>query len=158
MLVPNEQEPTMAICNKCGIEYEQSVSQARHYEHRCKPCKNAYNCQWRRANPERVASMSKKYWKDRPKENIRLAARRYQAKIQSDPEHLLKKKAWRKLFNSVKAGKISRLPCEVCGDPKVDAHHADYSKPLEVRWLCRQHHTHLHKGRISIIQHSTMGP
>lgn len=34
--------------------------------------------------------------------------------------------------------------CEICGDPTVDAHHADYSKPLAIRWLCRQHHVRLH--------------
>jgi len=42
-------------------------------------------------------------------------------------------------------GKLSKQPCEVCGEPKVDAHHDDYSKPLKVRWLCRTHHTRLHK-------------
>jgi hypothetical protein len=31
-------------------------------------------------------------------------------------------------------------PCEVCGATKVEKHHPDYSKPLEVRWLCREHH------------------
>jgi hypothetical protein len=36
--------------------------------------------------------------------------------------------------------------CEVCGSPDVDAHHDDYSEPLAVRWLCRQHHARLHAG------------
>src|SRR5690606_23859393 len=35
---------------------------------------------------------------------------------------------------------LARGVCEVCGSPDVDAHHDDYSRPLEVRWLCRQHH------------------
>lgn len=39
-----------------------------------------------------------------------------------------------------KAGKLLPEPCEVCGAVKVDAHHDDYSKPLQVRWLCRLHH------------------
>ncbi|MFC3331681.1 hypothetical protein ACFOEM_04310 [Paenalcaligenes hominis] len=37
-----------------------------------------------------------------------------------------------------------RGDCEVCGKSKVDAHHDDYSKPLEVRWLCREHHMQHH--------------
>jgi hypothetical protein len=44
------------------------------------------------------------------------------------------------------SGEIVKGVCEVCGDPAVDGHHDDYSKPLEVRWLCRQHHTRLHNG------------
>jgi hypothetical protein len=34
---------------------------------------------------------------------------------------------------------------EVCGDPDAHAHHEDYSKPLEVRWLCTQHHNEAHR-------------
>ena len=31
-------------------------------------------------------------------------------------------------------GLLARQPCEVCGEIKAEAHHADYSQPLEVRW------------------------
>ena len=40
--------------------------------------------------------------------------------------------------------KIKRKPCEVCGNLRVHAHHDDYYKPLEVRWLCVKHHNELH--------------
>lgn len=36
------------------------------------------------------------------------------------------------------------LPCEICGANKTEAHHDDYQKPLDVRWLCREHHKQLH--------------
>lgn len=49
-----------------------------------------------------------------------------------------------KTMYAVKTGKLKRLPCEVCGEIKVDAHHPDYSKPLEVKWLCRAHHAEEH--------------
>lgn len=42
-------------------------------------------------------------------------------------------------------GLLVRRPCEVCGVLHVDAHHDDYSKPLEVRWLCRKHHLLHHR-------------
>lgn len=46
---------------------------------------------------------------------------------------------------AVKTGKLKRLPCEVCGSTTwVDAHHDDYSKPLDVIWLCRTHHSERH--------------
>ncbi|WP_218650451.1 hypothetical protein [Brevundimonas sp. P7753] len=34
--------------------------------------------------------------------------------------------------------------CEVCSATRVDAHHDDYSRPLDVRWLCRAHHMEVH--------------
>ncbi len=47
----------------------------------------------------------------------------------------------------VKRGKIKKGNCEVCSsDKNVEAHHDDYSKPLDVRWLCRKHHRELHKN------------
>jgi len=42
------------------------------------------------------------------------------------------------------SGDLERQSCEICGNPKVDAHHSDYDNPLDVRWLCRQHHVRLH--------------
>lgn len=39
-------------------------------------------------------------------------------------------------------GKIKASPCH-CGQ-KGEAHHEDYSKPLDVVWLCKQHHTERH--------------
>jgi hypothetical protein len=42
-------------------------------------------------------------------------------------------------------GRLIRQPCEVCGEKKVEAHHDDYDKPLDVRWLCKAHHTDVHR-------------
>lgn len=41
--------------------------------------------------------------------------------------------------NAVLAGRLRREACEVCGSPRVEQFHADYRKPLLVRWLCRSH-------------------
>ena len=38
---------------------------------------------------------------------------------------------------------LERQLCNICGK-KADAHHEDYSKPLDVMWLCRQHHIQRH--------------
>lgn len=51
-----------------------------------------------------------------------------------------KRKAHGIVNNAIRDGKLLKGVCEVCGSEKVDAHHDDYSKPLEVRWLCRKHH------------------
>ena len=36
----------------------------------------------------------------------------------------------------IRRGKIKREPCAKCGDPNAQMHHADYSKPLQIEWLC----------------------
>jgi len=41
---------------------------------------------------------------------------------------------------AIQRGDMVRRPCDQCGNPKSEAHHPDYSKPLEVVWLCRPHH------------------
>jgi hypothetical protein len=49
------------------------------------------------------------------------------------------------VHNAIRDGRLERQPCEICGVEKTDAHHDDYSKPLEVRWLCRKHHGIQHR-------------
>lgn len=46
---------------------------------------------------------------------------------------------------ATRLGLLVKKPCEICGMLKVDAHHDDYTKPLEVRWLCRKHHNEHHR-------------
>jgi hypothetical protein len=58
-----------------------------------------------------------------------------------------KKKAHFAVKDAIIRGVLQRLPCEICGNPKAHAHHDDYSKPLEVRWLCPQHHVEHHRPR-----------
>jgi hypothetical protein len=45
---------------------------------------------------------------------------------------------------AIVSGKLKRQPCEVCGTRAADAHHDDYAKPLDVRWLCRGCHKRHH--------------
>lgn len=46
---------------------------------------------------------------------------------------------------AIEEGTLIKLPCEICGTTeKIEPHHTDYSKPFEVRWLCKAHHTAWH--------------
>ena len=75
-------------------------------------------------------------------EKGRVTARRSaKAARQRSPE---KAKARDAVKHEIRMGRMKRQPCEVCGNPKTDAHHDDYSKPLEVRWLCHKHHREVH--------------
>lgn len=43
-------------------------------------------------------------------------------------------------YDARRRGKLIAQPCTVCGNPDVEMHHQDYSKPLKVDWLCEPHH------------------
>jgi len=53
-------------------------------------------------------------------------------------------KAKLKARQAIKKGELKKEPCEFCGSIKSEAHHPDYSKPLEVMWVCHKHHMQLH--------------
>lgn len=60
---------------------------------------------------------------------------------------------------AIRNGTLTRQPCEDCGDTtkNSEAHHADYDKPLEVVWLCKQCHGKQHRGRKTEGQHVRTG-
>jgi len=45
---------------------------------------------------------------------------------------------------AIRASKLFKEPCEVCSELDVHAHHDDYARPLNVRWLCPVHHKSWH--------------
>lgn len=44
---------------------------------------------------------------------------------------------------AIRSGRMERQPCWVCGE-RAEAHHPDYSQPLDVVWLCPRHHKQAH--------------
>ena len=52
----------------------------------------------------------------------------------------------------LKRGLITRGQCECCDSWKTQPHHRDYSKPLDVTWLCRVHHLALYGKSFHIQQ------
>lgn len=61
-------------------------------------------------------------------------------------KHPEKVSAQQKLRRAIKSGLIIKWP--VCAlpecDKKPEAHHPDYSRPLDVVWLCTAHHRQTH--------------
>lgn len=62
----------------------------------------------------------------------------------SKAAHPIEERARALVAQSVRTGKLVRLPCEHCGAAKANGHHEDYSKPLVVIWLCRVCHDKEH--------------
>lgn len=88
----------------------------------------------------------------REKENRRRQSDGYQANPQHsadknrnyEAKFPFKKKAHGIVCNAIRSGLLTRQSCGICGAYKTEAHHEDYSKPLDVVWLCKKHHMARH--------------
>ena len=111
----------------------------------CKTCKHrAYQREWHLRHPEKQREYDRRRLEKGLKQEYEI--KRYH----NDPEYRKKKNARSAVSRRVRSGKLTRQPCEVCGMPNAEAHHEDYDKPLEVRWLCTSHHRALHERMIEL--------
>lgn len=87
-------------------------------------------------------------------EQGRAARRAYQRTEAGKQAHAAANKAYRQrnkkklaahnaVAKAVLRGKLTPHPCWVCGE-KAEAHHPDYDRPLDVVWLCPEHHKQTH--------------
>lgn len=133
----------MKSCSRCGVEKEYDEFQVRRASRdgltaACKSCLSDYDSS-RLRDPKRMAARAAYQKTESGKLRHLEACSRWVEKNQ------VKRAAHILVGNRVAAGKIERLPCEVCGCVDVDAHHDDYSQPLSVRWLCVTHHNEWHR-------------
>lgn len=65
-----------------------------------------------------------------------------------DPEyalHVLKDRVRSLTRSYISRGILIKGTCEACGtNENIDAHHDDYAKPMDIRWLCKKHHREHH--------------
>lgn len=105
---------------------------------KCRECAKTYDKN--RANaPHRIAARVAYQKTDAGKAASNKAKKKY---IQENPK---KRAAHIEVGNALRDGKIFSKPCEVCSNPSAQAHHDDYNKPLDLRWLCTTHHAAWHK-------------
>ena len=102
----------------------------------CKECQIIQSRDYYANNAEGYKKLRSKYYKN----NIEY----FKERDKRQSKDSIKVKAKTAVFGALKKGLLTRQPCEECGAEKTDAHHDDYAKPLEVRWLCRRHHTLWH--------------
>lgn len=111
-------------CSDCKQIKEKeafSLHKTQGRQSQCKECHSRYNKEHYRKNKHVFQERDRKYAKSS-----------------------VKTKAVAAVAGAIKKGKLIRQSCEKCGAEKTDAHHDDYAKPLEVRWLCRSHHIAWH--------------
>lgn len=81
-----------------------------------------------------------KKWRDFVARNPGYTKKYHKKWIENNKE---KTSAHMKVYYALKIGRLKKESC-YCGS-KAEAHHNNYSKPLEVVWLCRKHHKEHHK-------------
>lgn len=102
-----------------------------------------YRRQWERENRGKTRAKASRYAKRHPEKRIEWA----KAHLARHPEKARARKA---VSNAVRSGTIVKPDaCEDCGKTFEDArklhgHHEDYSKPLDVNWLCKDCHQARH--------------
>jgi len=143
-------------CFKCGelkllSEFYKHPQMADGHLNKCKDCHKKDV----RENRSKKIEYYRGYDKSRNSDIARLIARRRY--LHDHPE--VKKRAierYREKYpekriahvitgNAIRDNRLIKKPCQVCGKIEdVEAHHEDYSKPLEVEWLCLEHHLQRH--------------
>ncbi len=138
----NQSKEEEKVCSRCKLTKPTSDF----YKRKDRPgglgshCKS---CDYNRTNTEEMGTW-RRNWNKTHRDSLNKALKEYLAR---NPE---KKKAWSKWSKALKNGKIVKKPCVVCGSKSAQGHHKDYSKPLEIVWLCRKHHKDIHYGRITL--------
>lgn len=150
-------------CFKCGqvkslSEFYKHKAMADGHINKCKDCTkkdvtenrekrveyyNAYD-RVRTRDPERKA---KRKITDAKPQNVE-RIKQYKKQYQYDT---VRKAAAVAVNNAVRDCRLFKEPCFICGEVKVEAHHYDYSRPLDVSWLCKAHHMEIHRDHDAAI-------
>ena len=135
----------MKECFKCGVakplgEFYRHPRMADGHFGKCKVCAAAdARANW---------AAKREYYCEFDRLRLQLDPKRREQHALAGAEHRRKYpekvKARKVAWFAIRDGRLKREACEVCGE-EAEAHHEDYSKPLEVRWLCMQHHRATHQ-------------
>lgn len=125
---PQMADGRLGKCKACAKEDVRANYAARREQY------SAYE-QERHQRPERKAAKQE-------------GTRRYRER------HPDRHKAHSAVSNAIRDGRLERGPCAHCGTTeKVQAHHHDYSRPLDVTWACfKCHREHEHGQVVSVVK------
>lgn len=119
----------------------------------CKGCRLEMQREYRATQPEKYLDAARR----RDPEKNRQACREWSSKNREKIYEIRRRyperdKARRSYRYAIETGVLVRPDtCEMCGEKpkvgKIQGHHEDYSKPLEVKWLCVRCHGFVHRKR-----------
>ena len=147
-LMTSHGDQMMKECFKCKLQKQVSEfyvhkQMADGYLNKCKECTKNDSSSNRAKNLERIRAY------DRFRGSLRSALnkkKRLPIPAEWKVPDKVKKHANQTLSNAIRARKV--VPWPVCAIPectgKPEAHHPDYSRPLDVVWLCKKHHARAH--------------
>lgn len=123
---------------------------------RCKECHKQKVRENRAQNAEYYSAYDAKRFQEDPR--VRARHKRYQETISGKLAVKRAREKWTRenpekraahviLGNAVRDGRIDKPEtCQNCGaGGRIHGHHHDYTKPLDVEWLCQQCHVNIHK-------------
>lgn len=126
------------LCKTC----QQTKTPADFYSgvaSRCKDCHKAAMKHIRLTNPRVQEYDRARYHEPDRKKKTRLIAEKWR---RDNPEAY---RAQTAVNNAVRDGRLKKTPCVMCGSEKnIHGHHKDYTRPLDVVWLCATCHHRVH--------------
>jgi len=149
-----ERKTKQPLCRVCGC----SDSSNFYWSNKsvCKACVLEKQAKYRQNNLEAI----KEYDRKRSLLPHRVEIRRECAERRKNDKTLrsvddARKKLWQEkntlkraahiiTGNAIRDGRLVKQPCIICGED-AEAHHEDYSYPMDVIWYCKKHHGERHR-------------
>lgn len=131
-----------------------ACSWSKRYRDSHKDWEKSYNKKYYARNRNKIRIQTLEY-RLTNKEAIAARRRAYRQKnrdVINASRRSLKTRTRKNTLHAIKVGKIKRLPCQRCGAGNSQAHHKDYSKPLDIVWLCAPCHA-AHHARLRVPLH-----
>jgi len=126
------------ICKSCNSNLDDSDFYAG-VKSRCKTCHKSAMKVLRLLDPK---------VQERDRNRAKTSERKKRARavtIKWRQDHPEAYRAHNAVNNAIRDGKLQKQPCWICStDKNVHAHHSDYSRPLDVKWLCAKCHHRIH--------------
>lgn len=137
-------------CSECGrilplSEFNKNRNTKDGLQVRCRDCFSRYNKARYAANREKTKEAVKRYRAENP-------ANELETRLKTCRKNPTRTNANRAVAAALRAGVIERPhTCSGCGcsdtEHRIEAHHHDYTKPLDVIWLCTLCHRRMDARR-----------
>ncbi len=128
----NLKKQRIRLCAKCN-----EFSMCHYYRTVCLKCNSKYTQEYVKRNREKKRLWNREYFKRHPKYV-------YKKTVQWRANHKTAYKSYQLVQTAIRNGSLQKQVCVNCDEIKVQAHHENYNKPLDVTWLCHNHHMQHH--------------